>query len=115
MANVYNNENVNGSTTNTVDLSGATKAVRVLFNDAPTELNEAYYTATYSNVAGTGIPSGVGAIVFDTAWNGETVYLINDDRTSFKVVLASGAVTPVNNGFNAWGPTERRLRHLEQF
>jgi len=115
MANVYNNENVNGSSTNTVDLSGATKAVRVLFNDAPDDLNGSYYTATYSNVAGAGIPSGVGAIIYDTVWDGETVYVINADRTSFKIVLASGAVTPVANGFNAWGPTERRLRALEQF
>jgi hypothetical protein len=115
MANVYNNENVNGSTTNTVDLSGATKAVRVLFNNAPITLTGSYYTATYSNVAGAGIPSGVGAIVYDTAWDGETVYTINTDRTSFAITLASGAVTPVNNGFMAWGPTERRLRNLEQF
>jgi hypothetical protein len=115
MANVYNNENVNGSSTNTVDLSGATKAVRVLFNDAPEALNGTYYTATFSNVAGAGIPSGIGAIVYDTAWDGETVYTINADRTSFAVTLASGAVTPVANDFNAWGPTERRLRNLEQF
>jgi hypothetical protein len=115
MANVYNNENVNGSTTNTVDLSGATHAVRVLFNNAPSTLTEEYSTATFSNTAGTGISSGVGAIVYDTAWDGETVYIINADRTSFKIVLTDGAVTPVDNGFMAWGPTERRLRALEQF
>jgi hypothetical protein len=115
MANVYNNENVNGSSTNTVDLSGATIAVRVLFNDAPDALTGSYYTTTFSNVTGNGIPSGIGAIVYDTVWDGQTVYTINADRTSFAIVLTNGAATPVDNGFMAWGPTERRLRHLEQF
>jgi hypothetical protein len=116
MATVYNNENLVGSTTGTVDLSAATVAVRVLFSAAPAALNNATSTATFvntANTAGTGLSSGTGSIKFDTVYAGETAYIILADRTSFSLTLQAGARTLTPNGFEAWGPTERRLRHLE--
>jgi hypothetical protein len=134
MATVYQNEvdiNTPYSTYN-VDLSGTLDTqfngvsgiipgTRVLFNGV-TLNNTAQVTAYYVNTftAGATLSSGSGAIVYDNAYNGSTFYLILSDRSSYYTSL-SGSAQPgtsytlilSSNGYNAWGPTERRLRLLE--
>ena len=122
MATVYNYENpatdaygpVTGAT-NGIQLSAATVASRVLFNNPPVTLTNVTVTASYVNTAGTSLSSGTGKIIFDRAYNTAPAYLILPDRTSFATVLlsASNTVSLTANGNNAWGPTERRLRLLE--
>jgi len=120
MATVYKYEDLpGGNFTNGLQFLSATSADRVLFNDPPKPLTTtAFSTAGFVNTAGSGLSSGSGKIVFDNAYNGATVYIFeNSDRTSFATVLLSAATTQsltlTANGFNAWGPTERRLRLLE--
>jgi hypothetical protein len=117
MAIVYQYEDAVGSpATNGVNLLSATNATRVLFNDSGT-LNNVALTSTFVNTAGATLSSGAGKLVYDTAYAGDVVYFILNDRTSFAGTLpgTSSTITLTANGFNAWGPTERRLRHLEQF
>jgi hypothetical protein len=101
--------------TNGILLSAATTVSRILFNDPTTTLTGNTVTASFVNTAGATLSSGTGRIVFDSAYNNSPAYLILRDRTSFATVLLSGSntVTLTPNGNNAWGPTERRLRHLE--
>lgn len=129
MATVYNNELTVGSvllgtaqagsplsafSVTQVEYKAANNdAARVLFDTATPLTTSALLTATYANTAGTTLSSGTGTIVFNTAYNGAPAYIILQDRTSFSLTLASGARTLTSNGFEAWGPTERRLRHLE--
>ena len=120
MAIVYKYEdNRGGIFTNGMQFLSGTSLDRVVFNDPPRPLTTtAYSTGFFINTAGAGLSSGAGKIVFDNAYNGVTVYLLeNSDRTSFATVLLSAATTQTltltANGFNAWGPTERRLRLLE--
>jgi hypothetical protein len=101
-----------------MSLLSATNVQRVLFNDpVKTLTTTAFTTATFVNTAGAGLSSGTGKIVFDRAFHNEAVYFILPDRSSFSVPLLSATnettVTLTPNGFEAWGPTERRLRHLE--
>ena len=86
---------------------------RVLFETVSPLTTAALLTATYVNTAGTTLSSGSGTIVFNSVYNAAPVYIILSDRTSFSLTLGSGARTLTPNGFDAWGPTERRLRHLE--
>jgi len=108
-----------------VDFLSSTVAVpnigypqRVLFNSSPKPLTTtAYTTAGWVNTAGAGTSSGAGKVVFDNAYNGATFYLIQSDRSSFAFYALSGVgtqtATLTANGYNAWGPTEVRLRNLE--
>lgn len=126
MATVYKNEaSVPTPLTTGVDFLSSTVAVpnigypqRVLFNNAPKSLTTtAYTTAGWVNTAGAGLSSGAGKVIFDNAYNGTIFYLIQTDRSSFAFNALSGASTQTAtltaNGFNAWGPTEVRLRNLE--
>jgi hypothetical protein len=129
MATVYNNELTVGSvllgtaqagsplsafSVTQVEYKAANNdAARVLFDTATPLTTSALLTATYANTAGTSLSSGTGTIVFNTAYNSTPAYIILQDRTSFSLTLGSGARTLTPNGFEAWGPTERRLRLLE--
>jgi hypothetical protein len=129
MATVYNNELTVGSVllgtaqagsplsafevTQVEYKAASNDAARVLFDTATPLTTSALLTATYANTAGTTLSSGTGTIVFNTAYNSTPAYVILQDRTSFSLTLGSGARTLTSNGFEAWGPTERRLRHLE--
>lgn len=119
MATVYTYEEpVNTPYTNGMCLTSATNVQRILFNDPATALTTtAFTTATFVNTAGVGLSSGTGKFVFDRAYHNETVYFILPDRSSFSAPLLSAAgettVTLTSNAFEAWGPTERRLRLLE--
>jgi hypothetical protein len=123
MATVYNYEDLKGPLyTNGVNLVSSTTnaAVRLLFNAPVIALtNTAFTTATFVNTAGAGLSSGAGTIVYDNAYNNRPAYLILTDRTSFATTMLSAVnggpttATLSANGFNAWGPTERRLRVLE--
>jgi hypothetical protein len=91
---------------------------RIVFNSAPRALtNTAYTTASWVNTTGAGLPSGTGKIIFDNAYNGATFYIVQPDRSSFAFYALSGTgtqtATLTANGYNAWGPTEVRLRLLE--
>jgi len=128
MATVYNNELTVGSvllgtaqagsplsafSVTQVEYKAASDAQRVLFDTVTPLTTAALLTATYANTAGTTLSSGTGTIVFNSAYNNAPAYIILQDRTSFSLTLASGARTLTPNGFEAWGPTERRLRLLE--
>jgi hypothetical protein len=124
MATVYNYEvdtNTLYSTYN-FDLSGngVIAGTRAVFNDTGTLNGTAAVSATFLNTAGTGLSSGTGRLIYDTAYNNDVVYLILPDRTSFAALLSGTAsagssytVQLTANGNEAWGPTERRLRALE--
>ena len=124
MAIVYQNEidSTTPYTTYNFDLSGTgvIAGTRVVFNDTGTLNGTAYVSATYVNTAGSTLSSGAGVLVYDTSYNGDTVYILLPDRSSFAIKLSATApagsaytATLTANGFEAWGPTERRLRHLE--
>lgn len=102
----------------TVAVPGVGYPQRIVFNNAPLALtNTAYTTASWVNTAGAGIASGAGKVIFDNAYNGATFYLVQTDRSSFAFYALSGVgtqtATLTANGYNAWGPTEVRLRNLE--
>jgi hypothetical protein len=121
MATVYTYENpatdalgpVTGAT-NGVRLSAATVASRVLFNDSGA-LNSVTLTSTFVNTRGVTLSSGTGKLVYDTTYANDVVYFILPDRSSFagKLPNSSGTISLTANDFEAWGPTERRLRLLE--
>jgi hypothetical protein len=121
MATVYNYEESLDTTgfTNGFCLTSAANIKKIVFNDTNSTLTNVYTTAAFVNTAGLTLSSGAGQFHFDNAYSGKTVYLMLPDRTSFSVALLSAvggyqtSVTLVANGYEAWGPTERRLRALE--
>ena len=126
MATAYKYENTVVAPFNTgVDFLSSTIATpgvgypqRVIYNGPPKTLTTtAFSTAGWVNTAGAGLSSGSGKVIFDNAYNGATLYLIQTDRSSFAFNALSAVTTQTAtltaNGFNAWGPTEVRLRTLE--
>jgi hypothetical protein len=122
MATVYTYEDTQGDAiiTNGIRFLSATTVNRVVFNDPAVALTTtAYTTAIYNVTTGGHEGSGVGKIVFDNAYNNSVVAIIdNDDRYCWATTLLSGvgqqtlSLSAIGYG-EAWGPTERRLRHLE--
>lgn len=120
MATVYKYEdNVGGGFTTGIEFLSSTTLDRALYNDPPRTLTTtAFTTASFVNTFVGGLSTGAGKIVFDNAYNGANIYFIEStNRVSFATTLLSAAtvqtLTLSANGFNAWGPTERRLRLLE--
>jgi hypothetical protein len=91
---------------------------RLVFNDTTNPLTTAApYVATFANTAGTSVSSGTGSVTYNRSLSSQPIYIVMPDRTSFAGTLpaTTGSMTLTNNGFEAWGQNERRLRLLGYF
>jgi hypothetical protein len=119
MAITYKNETtVSGLTSNGVFFHSLTGSdvVRVAFNNPPVTLAGNHVVCTFE----TGVsvtPAASGTVYINRAYNGQNFYFIRRNRQSFvgTFLSASNTMTLSSNGDSAWGPTEQRLRALEQF
>ena len=108
MATRYTNEaEVSGSNVKGIAYELGIAGSRVLFNDV-VQLSATSITATLSSDAFTETIQ----LSANEAYVGEEIVIIRDNRTSFSTTLASTSATVAltDNGFNAQGDAERRLR-----
>jgi hypothetical protein len=97
MATQYTYEDVsNGGFTNGIQYLSATTTNRILFNNKIGSTTSVYTTAAYYPTLGGHEGSGTGRVVFDNAYSGSSVHIVdNDDRYTWGTALLSAANSSV--------------------